>query len=226
MFNSFKVAAFAAPLVLASAAQAIPVSIGLQEAGYNSGNVTTEVNQNQSGSSVFAGSYGTFSASVDTSLEFNNLPYGDLNSTSDDSVSTGGAGTLKIYISEQNVFIPQGGSGFQGFLNAFTTNLLGTSGFTVTESTYLNSDNTQYSTEMLLGTATFTSGLQTSSVFDNPYLTQGEYSIVQVYTITASGAGSANNTIDTTLEAPEPASMVLLGSGLFGLGFLRRRFKI
>jgi hypothetical protein len=49
------------------------------------------------------------------------------------------------------------------------------------------------------------------------------FSLTEVFTITAiAGGGTANDTID--LQAvPEPGTLALLGAGLIGLGFIRRR---
>src|SRR5262249_44711443 len=104
------------------------------------------------------------------------------------------------------------------FISSFTSNLL-PPGWTVTETTRLDINNNLWIGN-LLSTTTFNAigtNVQAAAGFTGP----GPYSVTQEYTITASGAGSANSTID--LSTPESSAILLLGAGLVGLGLLLKR---
>jgi hypothetical protein len=204
-----QIAAVAAGLtVSAGVATATTLSVGMQEAGFNGGTITT------AGSTS---SYGNFDP-VTVSASLGASP-GSLFSNSIDT-SALGVGTLNVYVTEQGITSPVGQV---NFFSAFTANVVPV-GWTVVESTYLDSANGLYTVSPadLLSTVTFTSAGTTDESNYNLTAT-GPYSVTELFTITATTEFSANNTIDLTSTVPEPGTLAILGAGLAGIGFIRRR---
>lgn len=202
--------------VFATSALAGTITVGLQEAGVNGGAITTE---GSGGSSVAVGpiAYGSFTINTVTAVATPSEGVLDSNSL---NVSGSTAGTLVVYVTGQGITYPTGTS---PFFSSFTTNLL-QSGWTVTEATYVDAANGLFTTATPLASKTFTaSGLDTGSSTNSATVGAGPYSITEVYTIAASGTGSANSTID--VSAAEPASVGLLGLVLLG-GLLVERKKL
>ena len=140
-------------LALASNASAALVSIGFQEAGVNSGNITTE-GSGTNFASVNNLNYGTFASNTVSATSTPLLPSpGILNSTSMDINSNlERSHTLTIYVTSQGLTSPLGVS---SFLSSFTENALDP-GFTVTMATYIDSANGKYTTTTPLSSASFT----------------------------------------------------------------------
>lgn len=209
------VAAAALVLLLASGAYADTVTIGLQEAGFNGGAITTV--GGGSGSAVFVGSYGTFTFNEIASAGTPPLNEPELSTTSIDA-STSTAGTLKVYVTEQGVStVPD-----VAFLSTFTSQVFNGSIASVTEAAFVDQGNGLFATTTPVGSQGFT-GLGTgAAVTGVPGLTAG-YSETEVFTIAASGSGNVNDTIVLN-QTPEPGTLTLFGSGLLGLaGLLRRK---
>ncbi len=195
-------------------AHAVLVSIGLQESGVNGGAITTETT-GAGNASISGVSYGTFTLNNVSGTGAPFLVSPDFDTNSLNAVASS-AGTLNVFITESGITSPVGGT---QLLSSFTENSI-TSGWTVTESTWLDNANGTFTKVTALGNGTF-SVIGTNQVVTAASL-GSDYSITVEYSIVSNGAGSDNSTVDIQ-NVPEPMSVGLLGLGLLGLGLLRRK---
>jgi hypothetical protein len=140
------------------------------------------------------------------------------------NVNSKGAGTLTLYVTEQGLSTP---TGINEFISSFTTNTLSSGIASVDESTLISLADALY-TGTTLSTVTVTSSGPTANITAATPFLAAPYSETEKYVISTTGAGNTNDTIDIAAApkaVPEPSSLGLLSSGLFGIGLLglRRR---
>jgi hypothetical protein len=131
---------------------------------------------------------------------------GDLDSQTID-VQTSGAGTITIFVNETGYTSP---TGLRNWASTFTSNHLDT-GLTVTEATCVINGTSVDVCSSPLHSANF-SAVGTQGPFLDPFNTTSPYSMIEMYTVHATRAGTANLTIDLEAQSvPEPTSLALLG---------------
>jgi hypothetical protein len=129
------------------------------------------------------------------------------------AVSLSGPGTLILWFTETDVTSP---TGTINVTSGLTSNLIEGDISSVKLSTFLDPTNgVSPPTGTLLDSMTFF-GVGTQSSTTSIATGPGPYSLEEVYTIVATGAGTANLTIDLT-AVPEPASLVFVGAAFLGL---------
>jgi len=212
----------AASLLWASTAGAVSVSIGLQEITVNGGAITNEtpipvVNAIAS----FNGIYGNFIVNISGQGSPPNIP-GNIGSSTANVI---GANTdLTVWVTVQNITSPLG-TPLLGLISSFTENTILPAGWTVTESTFLDTANGLFSVAGPLSSHLF-NGIDTNIQAALALTGGGPYSVTMRYIIHALTPGTTLSTINLqTNPVPLPGALPLFAGGIVGLWALGRRRK-
>ena len=135
-------------------------------------------------------------------------------------INAGEGGTLRVFVTSQNNTDVNNGN----WISSFTSNSLPT-GWSVREQTFIDTANglftTTGATVTQLGNTLFNAIGTSVAAALAP--SGNNYSVTHLYTIVATGTGSALSTI--TLATPIPGALPLFATGLLGLWALGRRRK-
>jgi hypothetical protein len=131
-----------------------------------------------------------------------------------------GSGTPTLEVTSTGNTLPVGSA--VSLLSSF--NQLTTSGFTVTEQTFVDAANTAFGVTDPLATAIFTATGSSSEL--NTASLASPYSITEIFTFTTDAGVTGNDTgssISVVASVPEASTWAMMVLGFFGVGFMAYR---
>jgi hypothetical protein len=208
-------AALAPPLAWAAAGHATPVlEIQLSETGY----APLTVSPSQPGFAAFNGAYGSFNVNFTLGQGTPILNALQIDLTSANTSSSGPAGTLHVAVTETGLTNPSGFSSFASSIGG----TLNSTGENLAYASYFDNTDAAFGTQHLLSPANFSNLGAFAFNGGASGTTADPFSMSEIVTLSVPANGGAAS-FDASLDLPEPASLALLGSGLLGLGLIRRR---
>jgi hypothetical protein len=211
------VAAFSILLTSASRA-AIVLSIGIDTGSgpvQVAGPATDFVTASGSG-----GNYGSTFSNTAVTATSGPLPL-LLTATSINAVSDQ-AGTEKIFFTAQNI---SNLAGVVGFFENLTANFTATAGATVTESTFVDTANGQFTTVIPVGSLKFITPVLGATASGTANTGTLPFSLTEEFDITATAPSQYFQLTANVSAVPEPGTWALMGVGFACLGFLAYRRK-